>query len=411
MKVCFVLPSVAPSGGVSAVLHHANWLATRDEFDVTIALTEQKTGFEDHPSTAFLRVIPVEQLGDHSFDVAIATWWKTAYRLFELRARRYAYFVQSLEDRFYPPRTIPHAAARITYGFPVSFITEAGWIHDVLSQARPDADCYLVENGIDKDVFSPIDEVPVADRRPLRILIEGPPEVWFKSVDEARAVVAAMDEEHETVFVVPDPTRYEPAIEGARVEGPLSAGGMAERFEWADVVLKVSRVEGMFGPPLEGFHKGATAVVWPVTGHDQYIEHGWNGIVVDWDDVRGTARWMDLLAVNRPFLHFLQRNALSTAVAWPSWKQAANSMSLALTSILDSDRSSCYSGQEIATSAEAALAPVERYLQAVGLAGGGLPEAPKTLRTRLNALAERRGMAPLRLLRRLYLRRRRLRDQ
>ena len=35
------------------------------------------------------------------FDVAVATWWETTSQLFTLSADRYAYFVQSLEDRFF----------------------------------------------------------------------------------------------------------------------------------------------------------------------------------------------------------------------------------------------------------------------------------------------------------------------
>ena len=72
------------------------------------------------------------------------------------------------------------------------------------------------------------------------------------------------------------------------------------------MVLKLSRVEGMYGPPLEGFHMGATCVTTPVTGHEEYVEHGWNGLVVDWDDARGTARQLDLLARDRRLLHFLR---------------------------------------------------------------------------------------------------------
>ena len=71
---------------------------------------------------------------------------------------------------------------------------------------------------------------------------------------------------------------------------------MADEYARHDVVLKLSRVEGMFAPPLEGFHRGATCVVTPVTGHDEYVEHGVNGLVVHWDDERGTARALDLLA-------------------------------------------------------------------------------------------------------------------
>ena len=54
-------------------------------------------------------------------------------------------------------------------------------------------------------------------------------------------------------------------------------------------MLKLSRVEGMFGPPLEGFHMGATCVVTAVTGHEEYVEHGENGLVVEWDDPAGSA--------------------------------------------------------------------------------------------------------------------------
>ena len=95
-------------------------------------------------------------------------------------------------------------------------------------------------------------------------------------------------------------------------------------------MLKLSSVEGMFGPPLEGFHRGATCVVTPVTGHDEYVEHGWNGLLTDWDDLRGTARQLDLLARDRELLHFLRTNALETARAWPSWEQSSEFMAAAL---------------------------------------------------------------------------------
>ena len=86
----------------------------------------------------------------------------------------------------------------------------------------------------------------------------------------------------------------------------------------------------MFGPPLEGFHLGATCVVTPVTGHEEYVEHGFNGLVVDWDDVRGTARALDRLARDRALLHELRINALATARGWPSWEQSGDFMALAL---------------------------------------------------------------------------------
>jgi hypothetical protein len=115
-----------------------------------------------------------------------------------------------------------------------------------------------------------------------------------------------------------------------RVVGPVPHREMAALYAETDVVLKLSRVEGMFGPPLEGFHRGATCVVTEVTGHEEYIQHGWNGLVADWDDPAGTARLLDRLARDPRELHFLRTNALATAQSWPDWEQAGQFMTLAL---------------------------------------------------------------------------------
>jgi hypothetical protein len=74
-------------------------------------------------------------------------------------------------------------------------------------------------------------------------------------------------------------------------------------------------------------------VVTPVTGHEEYVVHGWNGLVADWDDLRGTARQLDLLARDRRLLHFLRTNALATARTWPSWEQSGQFMAAALRAI------------------------------------------------------------------------------
>jgi hypothetical protein len=96
------------------------------------------------------------------------------------------------------------------------------------------------------------------------------------------------------------------------------------------VVLKLSRVEGMAGPPLEGFHCGATCITTPVTGHDEYISDGRNALLTSWDDERGTSRLLDLLARDRRLLHRLRVGAVRTARSWPSTEQSTAMLALAL---------------------------------------------------------------------------------
>jgi glycosyltransferase involved in cell wall biosynthesis len=268
------------------------------------------------------------------FDVAVATWWETVFTLFELSAHRYAYFVQSLEDRFYDHDHAERLGAALTLDLPVAFITEARWIADTLAAWRPDASCYLVRNGIDKQLFAPLMRVRPSIDRPLRIVVEGSPWVWHKGVPDALDATRVMQEPHRVTVVCGDPSAHRDIHHADQVLGPLSHREMADLYAENDVVLKLSRVEGMFGPPLEGFHRGTTCVVTPVTGHEEYVEHGHNGLVTDWDDLRGTARQLDLLARDRRLLHFLRTNALETARAWPDWGQASQFMAAALLDIV-----------------------------------------------------------------------------
>ena len=173
---------------------------------------------------------------------------------------------------------VERLGAAVTLDLPVAFITEARWIRDTLAELRPDARCYLVRNGIDKSIFPAADGHRAALRGPLRILIEGNPSVALKGIQDAVASVAAMREPRHVTVVT---TEHEAFAGGPidRVVGPVPHRDMATLYAETDVVLKTSRVEGMFGPPLEGFHLGATCVVTEVTGHEEYVQHGWNGLV------------------------------------------------------------------------------------------------------------------------------------
>jgi O-antigen biosynthesis protein len=213
----------------------------------------------------------------------------------------------------------------------VRYLTEARWIARTLDALRPGSRALYVRNGIAKDVFAGPASVEPALDGPLRIVVEGSRAVDFKRVDEALAAAGAMREERHVTLVTPDGTGA--GARADRVLERLSQPQMAALYAESHVVLKLSRVEGMSGPPLEGFHMGATCVVTPVTGHDEYVRHRHNGLVVDWDDPGGTARALDLLARDRALLHLLRSNALASARAWPTWRQQGAVMAAALRAI------------------------------------------------------------------------------
>jgi glycosyltransferase involved in cell wall biosynthesis len=338
VKVAFLVNDLQLSGGIGVVVQHARQLATRHGFDVTLVLAREQD--QPHLHVASL----AEARAARRFDVAIATWWETTYALFTVPAERYAFFVQSLEDRFYAADQPERIGASLTLDLPVSFITEARWIANTLAAVRPDAPCFYVRNGIDKDTFvSPASISVHLPQRPLHILVEGHRSVWFKRVEESLYAVGAMRQPRHVTLVSGEGAAV-PGAPADAILGPLSHPEMAALYAETDVVLKLSTVEGMFGPPLEGFHMGATCVVTEVTGHEEYVEHGWNGLLCDWDDPSGTARALDRLARDRRELHFLRTNALATARAWPGWEQAGQFMALALLRIRHDPPPAPYAG-------------------------------------------------------------------
>ncbi len=334
MKLAFLVNDLQLSGGVGVIIQHAQNLSKIQGWDVTLVLVrdQDEPTWESYHGLPHLHVRSRAEALTEEYDVAIATWWETTFTLFELNSQRYAYFLQSLEDRFYGHDEAERLGAGLTFDLPVSFITEARWIADTLAELRGDAPCLLVRNGIDKDVFAPLERAPINWEEPLKVLVEGSPSAWFKHVHRAIDAAGAMREPHHLTVVCGD-RRALGDVAADEVLGPLSHLEMASRYGRSDVVLKLSSVEGMFGPPLEGFHCGATCVVTPVTGYDEYVQHGWNGLLTDWDDLGGTARQLDLLARDRKLLHFLRSNALETARGWPSWQQSSQFMAGALLAI------------------------------------------------------------------------------
>ena len=295
MRVCFLLHELGRAGGMGVIAGHVDRLNARPGWHA--------------------EVVAPAALDDREWDFALATWWETAEALWRVRARRRGVFLQSLEERYYRERELTERlGAASVLSLPVDYVTIGDWMRDVLAEWRPDARCVVVRNGIDKSVFRAPSPEPLPSDGPLRVLIEGNPGMWLKAIPEAEAAAGAMTEPA-SVTLAP---------------GGRSAAEMAELYAAHDVLLKLSRVEGVALPPLEAMHCGTPAVVTPHTGHDEYVEHGVNGWVVGFDDPRAVTEALDRLARDRALLARLSEGALRTAAAWPSGEQSTDRLAAAL---------------------------------------------------------------------------------
>jgi glycosyltransferase involved in cell wall biosynthesis len=341
LKVAFLLDSFIIAGGIAAILEHCGQLENLHFEPYIITDDNVRSDRRWHPNGPALRVFSFDEAKRIDFDVAIATWWKTAYRLHQLRAKNYAYFVQSIESRFYSPtkEAFLKPLVTATYHLPLTFITEARWIQEYLQKMRPGASVFYVRNGIDKTMFNLGErtELEPNPTQPLRILVEGPLGVWFKETMKAIQIASELPFPKRITLVTASdvPAGVRRFVNSVYTKVPLNQ--MPQIYRETDVLLKLSKVEGMFMPPLEAFHCGATAICCWVTGCDEYLRHGWNGFIAapgDYDSIR---RYLILIDKDRRLLNFLRYNALSTAKSWPSWNQASRFMASVLAKIAEKE--------------------------------------------------------------------------
>jgi len=321
MRIAFLLNDFQLSGGTNVVLQHAKRLASLHGHSVTFLVRDDTSHSWAAELIAGFDIQRWVDSHSQSFDVAVATYWETVPHLGLVEASSHLWFCQLLEDRFFPDRNPNLPSAQLVASIPLPVVTEAHWIADFLKFANPQRTVRVVLNGVDKEIFFPTEKLATPSGR-IRVLVEGPLHSISKNTEYAieSALGASSLELLTHVGSSPYPTQDSRYV--FRPAGQ-SFSDMADFYRSHHLLLKTSRVEGMYGPPLEAFHCGTPAVVTPVTGAEEYIQHEVNALVVPWDDERRVAREINRLAQEQGLWETLRRGALSTALAWPGWDEQA----------------------------------------------------------------------------------------
>ena len=335
-NIAFLLWSADISGGTNVIFEHSKRLG-RYGHNVTI-ITESKVTEEDlawHPGANTLNWVTYEEVTDEEFELVFATWWKTALKLHEVNAKHYAYFVQSIESRFYPEEEVPlRQLVDMTYLLPVKFVTEANWIKAHLHQYYAQ-DAELVLNGINKKLYTGVIKSKASvNKGKLRVLVEGPLGVPFKNVERSIELCKQSNADEVWLLTLSDVSQYEGVD---RIYSRIDVTKTPEIYASCDVLVKLSKVEGMFGPPLEMFHCGGTAVTYNVSGYDEYIVDGENALVADMDDEEAVVSFINELKADVQKLTLLKEKAIQTAENWPDWEQSSRMFSEAVERMLEGE--------------------------------------------------------------------------
>ncbi len=331
MLLGILLGSAEINGGTYVIYEHASRLKRRGHR--VIIITREPVNPEQyawHPAASELEWLEIEDAAKLSFDVIMATWWQSAFLLHEFEAAHAVYFVQSIESRFFAPEdpadhdtrdnSVWRQLCESTYSYNIPMLTEARWIEKYLYE-RFNNKARVVPNGIRKDIYRPEGKAEAArGKNRLRVLVEGPVDVFYKNVPESIALCRRAGVEEVWLMTSSEVGGFPGAD---RVFSRIPIERTAEIYRSCDLLLKLSYVEGMFGPPLEMFHCGGTAIVYDVTGHDEYIRDGENAYVVKRDAEDRVVELLTGLRQNPGELQRLKAGALQTAHGWPDWRDAS----------------------------------------------------------------------------------------
>jgi len=327
LSIAFLLGWPDISGGTYVIYEHSTHLRKLGHRVTLITENEiNQDRYLWHPTAAELDWLTLEQASIEKFDIVIATWWESPFLLHLLSASHYVYFVQSIESRFFEEDPTHHDKRDLSilrefcessYSFNIPVITEAKWIQQYLYK-KYNTGASLVRNGIRKDIYQEKGKAITARQKgKLRVLVEGPVDVFYKNVPKSIELCRQAGAD-EIWLLTSSAIETFPGVD--RVFSCVPIHDTPAIYRSCDVLVKLSYVEGMFGPPLEMFHCGGAAIVYDVTGHDEYIVHGENSYVVEKDDDEQVINYLTQLKENPDVLQRLKKRAVITAEKWPDWK-------------------------------------------------------------------------------------------
>ena len=323
MRVCFILPSNTISGGIFTVFKHASALS-REGHEVTIAfMLEERVyrrGIFDSLEGVQLRSFR-DAASCGRYDLAVSTWWGTVFLLPQIEASHILYFVQGFEDQFYRASSpAPHLVrSTFTHGNKMHYATVSRALAERLKRDFGLA-ATVIPCGVDLEIFYSA-RPAISKRDKLRVMVEGLPNAERKQVRFTLEILSRFDN-LEVVYVSPGGRPdYDASIDYFFHSVPQKQ--MPSLYKSCDFIVKLSDTESFALPVLEMFAAGGTAVVSEFPGHEEYIRHGENALVVPVRDPEATEDAIRRLLFEPELLPSLKANALAESGRWELTRSTA----------------------------------------------------------------------------------------
>ncbi|WP_169978047.1 glycosyltransferase family 4 protein [Tautonia rosea] len=343
-RIGIALPLLGISGGINIVL---NWgvILAKAGYGIDLILppteTEGTIPFLSEQDRRHFRIVSLPEARRQHYHTVMATWWACIPWMADLDADHYAWFMQAVEGQFAEPNSDAQQKFDEIVSSQMNVITTAHWLrrHIERHYSVEPKQTFCVLSGLDKTLWRPMARVPLGrGRRPVRFLVEGPTVDPRKNVAQTVRLLETLKVPYRWVGAIVDHAIVGPHCQGVEVQVPYHR--MPAIYGASDVLVKASNAEGMFGPPLEMFATGGTAICWDVQGAEEYMADRYNCRLTPMNSWSRMAEAIVGMAENPEQVRTLQENALATAEAWPTWDDQADQILKTIESLVPFNRSS-----------------------------------------------------------------------
>ena len=336
-RVGIVLPGLGIYGGINIILNWAAILAKAGYYlDLILDPRDchSKVPFLSEADGGLLHLISRLEARRHHYQAVIATFWMSMAELAGLKADHHAWFMQAYEAQFLDLNASSQVDFDELVASRMNVITTARWLqqHILRHYAFDSKQTFCVISGLDKTLWKPMPREPLRGHRRVRFLVEGPVIDPRKNVVRTLRLLEGLRVPYMWVGSTVDRTLVGPNCFGVEQQVPYHQ--MPQVYGSADVLVKASNSEGMFGPPLEMFATGGTAAAWQVQGAEEYMSDRYNSYLVPMNSWSCLTEAIRELANAPDRVRFLQENALATAETWPTWEDQADQILATIESLV-----------------------------------------------------------------------------